>query len=69
MHYLSGGDKEEVFESYKMNLSAIPCKIFNFGQGECPFRNSCMYEHRLRNGQEFEYGWMENFVDDQGDFH
>jgi len=69
MHYKNSADKDEVFEDYKYYLKSIPCKIFNKGKGECPFRNSCFYEHRLRNGEYFEYGFMENFMDGEGDFH
>lgn len=69
LHYKNGANKEEVFEDYKYYLNEIPCKIFNFGKGECPFRNSCFYAHKLKNGEKFEYGWMENFMDDDGQFH
>ena len=45
-----------------------PEMLFNKGAGECPFRNSCFYDHRLPNGEQFEYGWMENYINEDGDF-
>jgi E3 ubiquitin-protein ligase makorin len=53
----SGPDKDELMQAYKDNLKAIQCKHFNMGKGECPFRNSCNYEHRLPNGDLYEYPW------------
>mmetsp|Transcript_9409 Transcript_9409/g.23605 ORF Transcript_9409/g.23605 Transcript_9409/m.23605 type:complete len:159 (+) Transcript_9409:295-771(+) len=43
-------EKEEMLRIYKQKLASIPCKHFNYGEGECPFSSSCMYAHVDRNG-------------------
>ena len=53
----SGPDKDALIEEYAASLAEIPCKHFNFGKGQCPFLNSCKYEHRLKNGDVYEYPW------------
>lgn len=55
----SGPDKDELIEEYNQTLKEIPCKHFDFGQGKCPFMNSCKYEHRLKNGEVYEYPWAD----------
>ena len=57
---MSGPEKDELIEEYNSALKEIPCKHFNFGKGQCPFLNSCKYEHRLKNGQLYEYPWQDN---------
>jgi len=32
--------REEIFDQYKSKLSTIPCKHFDYGDGECPFSTS-----------------------------
>jgi len=43
--------KEALVARYKEQLSTIPCKYFNKGQGECPFGSSCFYAHLDERGQ------------------
>lgn len=33
-------------------MAEIDCKHFNFGEGRCPFVNSCFYKHALRDGTQ-----------------
>jgi hypothetical protein len=54
--------KEQLMEEYQGVLSEIPCRLFNKGKGECPFRNSCFYAHLDENGNEFEYEWKDDMV-------
>lgn len=57
-------EKKGLAEGYKRNLSSIPCRHFNYGEGECPFGSSCFYDHTYRNGQK----WVPpppNFVCDE----
>jgi E3 ubiquitin-protein ligase makorin len=49
----SGPDKDELIDEYKGTLGLIHCKHFNKGKGECPFRNSCNYAHKLPNGDDY----------------
>jgi E3 ubiquitin-protein ligase makorin len=39
-------EKFKVIEQYKKRMSAIPCKYYDYGRGDCPFGSSCFYEHR-----------------------
>lgn len=60
----SYADKKALSEHYKRTLSGIPCRHFNYGDGECPFGSSCFYDHTYRNGQK----WIPpppNFVCDE----
>ena len=43
-------EKNELFDSYKKNLSSKDCRHFNFGDGECPFSVSCFYRHAYKDG-------------------
>lgn len=43
-------EKNELFDSYKKNLSSKDCRHFNFGEGECPFSVSCFYRHAYKDG-------------------
>lgn len=56
----SGPDKEDLIDQYKETLHDIPCKHFNKGKGDCPFKNSCNYAHKLANGDRYEYPWMDD---------
>ncbi|KAF1319638.1 E3 ubiquitin-protein ligase makorin-1, partial [Globisporangium splendens] len=42
--------KKVLIETYRKNLSGIPCRHFNEGQGTCPFGTSCFYAHRYPDG-------------------
>ena len=46
-------EKVKLAEGYKQKLGSIPCRFFNFGEGECPFSSSCFYDHRYRNGEKW----------------
>jgi len=60
----NAADKEDLIEEYKEVLSNIHCRQFNRGDGECGFKDSCMYKHETRDGKLFEYGWVNNkFID------
>jgi len=53
--WIADGTKKQVmFERYLTKLAAIPCKYFNFGEGECPFFNHCYYRHSDRDGNDVE---------------
>lgn len=56
----SGPDKDDLVQEYKDTLAEIPCKHFDKGKGQCPFRNSCNYAHILKNGEHYEYPWVDN---------
>ena len=60
-HVASSPSKDYLVEEYKATLATIPCRLFNKGKGECPFRNSCLYEHRGEDGELFEYDYADNF--------
>jgi E3 ubiquitin-protein ligase makorin len=55
----SGPEKEDLISEYKEVLKEIPCRLFNKGKGECPFRNSCNYAHVLPDGTAYEYPWKD----------
>lgn len=42
--------KNVLIETYRKNLSGIPCRHFNEGRGTCPFGTSCFYAHRFPDG-------------------
>ena len=42
-----------IADEYKKKLSGMPCKFFNFGEGNCPFGSSCFYDHRYKNGEKW----------------
>lgn len=46
--------REQLLLQYRTKLKTIPCKHFNFGQGECPFSESCMYAHLDASGNPVE---------------
>ncbi|KAJ3121964.1 hypothetical protein HK098_003256 [Nowakowskiella sp. JEL0407] len=43
--------KAALIQTYKQKLSQIDCKHFQFGEGVCPFGNSCFYRHVNRDGE------------------
>lgn len=43
-------EKAAEIASYKEEMSKIPCKLFDAGNGTCPFGASCFYEHRNPDG-------------------
>ncbi|KAL4324886.1 hypothetical protein GQ457_11G019890 [Hibiscus cannabinus] len=49
--FWSPEEKQQIVDGYKAKLRSINCKHFNFGNGNCPFGNSCFYKHAYRNGQ------------------
>ena len=46
----SAEQKEEIIAGYKAKLASIDCRFFNFGEGQCPFAQSCFYRHAYRDG-------------------
>ena len=66
-YHCVGGDKDALIDDYKATLKEIPCRLFNKGKGECPFRDSCMYSHAKKDGTEFEYGYAQDkIIDSEG---
>ena len=60
-------DKASLIEEYKETLGEIPCRLFNKGRGECPFRDSCMYAHVGKDGKEHKYGFAtDKMIDSEG---
>ncbi len=64
----SGPEKNDLIEEYKEVLKEIPCRLFNKGKGECPFRNSCNYAHALPDGTIYEYPWKDIKLNEQGEW-
>lgn len=60
--HATGSDKEALIDEYKGHLKEIPCKHFNKGRGECPFRDSCNYSHIDKEGNHFEYGFADDKI-------
>lgn len=50
LHYQ---EKMALAEDYKKHLGGIPCRYFNFGEGDCPFGSSCFYDHRYKSGKKW----------------
>ncbi len=46
----SAEDRELIVAGYKAKLASIDCRLFNFGDGACPFAQSCFYKHAYRDG-------------------
>ena len=46
----SAEEKEVIVAGYKAKLASIDCRLFNFGDGVCPFAQSCFYRHAYRDG-------------------
>jgi hypothetical protein len=59
--YKSGPEKDDLINDYKDCLAEMDCKHFNKGHGKCPFLNSCLYAHRLPNGDYYEYPFADDF--------
>ncbi|KAE9621488.1 hypothetical protein Lal_00032589 [Lupinus albus] len=55
--YSTNEEKQEIIDNYKANCRLIDCKHFNFGNGNCPFGNSCFYKHPVKPGS---YTWIHN---------
>ncbi|UYV83173.1 MKRN1 [Cordylochernes scorpioides] len=53
-------DKEKLVKDYKAHLSKIPCQFFQQGSGNCPFFDSCFYNHQDANGQRPHYRHLIN---------
>lgn len=47
----SNEQKEQIVAGYKAKLASIDCRLFNFGEGQCPFAQSCFYKHAYRDGR------------------
>ena len=45
--------KADVYRHYRLRLSEVPCKKFDWGKGVCPHGSSCWYSHRLKNGEKY----------------
>lgn len=50
---LDSAEKAEAIEKYKIEMSRIPCKSFDYGRGKCPFGTSCFYAHLNPDGTRF----------------
>ncbi|CAE7415169.1 MKRN [Symbiodinium microadriaticum] len=46
-------EKREVIDSYKQEMGRIPCKLFDYGRGHCPFGTSCFYAHLNPDGTRY----------------
>ena len=64
----SGPEKDDLIEEYKEVIKGIPCRWFNRGKEECPFRNSCNYAHILPDGTIYEYPWRDIKLNEQGEW-
>ncbi|XP_077210355.1 zinc finger (CCCH-type/C3HC4-type RING finger) family protein [Tasmannia lanceolata] len=49
--YSTKEEKQEIIDSYKVRLSSINCRYFDFGNATCPFGTSCFYKHAYRDGR------------------
>ncbi|CAG8534429.1 810_t:CDS:2 [Cetraspora pellucida] len=47
-------EKQRIINEYKRKCSNIPCKHFNYGDGQCQFGSSCFYSHVNRDGTKGE---------------
>lgn len=45
--------KRRAIEDYQKQMSKLPCKLFNYGKGSCPFGTSCFYAHLNPDGTRF----------------
>ncbi|PKC05546.1 hypothetical protein RhiirA5_420784 [Rhizophagus irregularis] len=48
-------EKQRVINEYKRKCSTIPCRNFNYGEGQCQFGASCFYAHTYRDGTKEEF--------------
>jgi hypothetical protein len=42
--------KAALRETYTSGQRALPCRLFNYGSGSCPFGSSCWFAHTLPDG-------------------
>ncbi|CAE8655657.1 unnamed protein product, partial [Polarella glacialis] len=47
---LDSDEKRSAIEQYKKEMCRIPCKMFDYGRGNCPFGSSCFYAHLNPDG-------------------
>jgi len=47
-------EKKEAIEGYKNYLNTKHCRLFDQGNGTCPFGTSCFYKHTYPDGREEE---------------
>lgn len=45
--------KLRAIESYKVEKARVPCKLFDYGRGNCPFGTSCFYVHLNPDGTRY----------------
>lgn len=43
-------EKKQIIDDYKNEMGRIPCKLFDYGRGTCPFGSSCFYAHLNPDG-------------------
>ncbi|CAE7711316.1 MKRN [Symbiodinium sp. CCMP2456] len=46
-------EKRGIIDSYKQEMGRIPCKLFDYGRGHCPFGTSCFYAHLNPDGTRY----------------
>ncbi|XP_045049383.3 E3 ubiquitin-protein ligase makorin-1-like [Desmodus rotundus] len=42
-----GAEKEQLVRNFKARTSQTPCRFFVRGNGRCPFKSDCIYQHQL----------------------
>jgi len=62
----AGKEKEDLIEAYKKSLKEIPCKYLKYGEGVCPFGNSCFYAHLDKNGKTIYLPWIGKTIKEDG---
>lgn len=40
-------EKDALITEYKLKISQVPCKYYNYGSSICPFGASCFYSHEI----------------------
>ena len=59
-------EKEQLINNFRAALARKPCRYFDGGRGECPFRRSCFYSHALpgpTDSIDYTQFWM-NYIRD-----
>lgn len=51
--FLDPEEKRKAIEQYKVEMTRIPCKLFDYGRGSCPFGSSCFYAHLNPDGTRY----------------
>lgn len=46
-------EKGSMIDAYKKEMGRIPCKLFDYGRGKCPFGTSCFYAHLNPDGTRY----------------